>query len=87
MEEKVRRELPNSDLVRRIWSSVKGLRGIHGVSEEAMANVVPKSWRNRGFRANEERASSQSGREVFPAHDGETISSHKAQHKLGQQVN
>ena len=52
-----------------------------------MANVVPESWRNRGFRANEERASSQSGREVFPAHDGETISSHKAQHKLGQQVN
>ena len=44
-----------------------------------MANVVPKSWRNRTFRANEERASWQSGVEVLPAHEGETISSHKAQ--------
>ena len=52
-----------------------------------MAEVVPESWRNRAFRANEERASWQSDAEVLPAHDGETISSHKAQHKLGQQVN
>ena len=49
--------------------------------------VVPESWRNRAFRVNEDRASWQSDVEVLPAHDGETISSHKAQHKLGQQVN
>ena len=85
--EKVRRELPNSDLVRRIWSSVRDLRDIHGVSEEAMANVVPESWWNRAFPANEERVSWQSDVEVLPAHDGETISSHKAQHKLERQVN
>ena len=47
--EKVRRELPNSDLVRRIWNSVRDLRDIHGVSEEAMANVVPESCRNRAL--------------------------------------
>ena len=87
LREKVWRELPNSDLVCRICSSVRDLRDIHGVSEEAMANVAPESWRNRAFRANEERASWQSDAEVLPAHDGETISSHKAQHKLGQQVN
>ena len=52
-----------------------------------MANVVQESWRNRALRANEERSSWQSGVEVLPAHDGETISSHKVQHKLGQQVN
>ena len=80
-------ELPNSDLVRRICSSVRDLRDIHGVSEEAMANVVPGSWRNRAFRANEKGVSGQSDVEVLPAHDGETISSHKAQHKLGKQVN
>ena len=40
--DKVRRELPDSDLVRRIWNSVRGLRDVHGVSEEAMANIVPK---------------------------------------------
>ena len=28
---KVRRELPDSDLVRHIWNSVKDLRGVHGV--------------------------------------------------------
>ena len=38
-----------------------------------MANVVPESWRNRAFRANEESSSCQSDVEVLPAHDGETI--------------
>ena len=81
-------ELPNSDLVRRIWSSVRDLRDVHGVSEEGMANVVPGSWRNRASRANEEEASGLSVMEVLPAHDGETISSHKVQHiQAGQQVN
>ena len=61
------RELPNSDLVRRIWSSDRDLRDIHGVSEEAMAKVVPESWRNREFRENEERASWQSDVEVMTA--------------------
>ena len=42
---KVRRELPDSDLVRRIWNSIRDLRDVHGVPEEAMANVVPESWR------------------------------------------
>ena len=31
--EKVRRELPDSDLVRCIWKSVRDLRDVHGVSE------------------------------------------------------
>ena len=87
LREKVWRELPNSDLVCRICSSVRDLRDIHGVSEEAMANVAPESWRNRAFRVNEERTSWQSDVEVLPAHDGETIGSHKAWHKLRQQVN
>ena len=52
-----------------------------------MANVVPETWRDRAFRANEKRASWQSDDvEVLPAHDGETISSHKAQNKLGKQA-
>ena len=38
-------------------SSVRDLRDIHGVSEEAMANVVLESWRNRAFRPNEETVS------------------------------
>ena len=50
---KVRREMPDSDLVRRIWNSVRDLRDVHGVSEEAMANIVPESWRDRAFRAGE----------------------------------
>ena len=43
---KVRRELPDSDLVRRIWNSIRDLRDVHGVSEAAMANIVPESWRD-----------------------------------------
>ena len=49
--------------------------------------VVPESWRNRAFRANEGTASGQSDVEVLPERDGETIISHKAQLKRGQQVN
>ena len=84
---KVRRELPDSDLVRRTWNSGRDLRDVHGVSEEAMANVVPESWRDRAFRAGEQGASRQSVADMLPAHDAETISSSKAQHRLGNLVN
>ena len=48
--DKVRRELPDSDLVRRIWDNIRDLRDVHGVSQEGMANVVPESWRARAFK-------------------------------------
>ena len=82
-----RRELPDSDLMRRIWNSVRDLRDVHGVSEKAMANIVPESWRNRAFRAREQGASGQSVADVLPAHDAETIRSNKAQHRLGKLIN
>ena len=44
IRDKVRRELPDSKLVRRIWNSARELRDVHGVSEETMANIVPESW-------------------------------------------
>ena len=87
LENKVRRELPDSDLVWRTWNSVRDLRDVHWVSEEAMANIVPESWRDRAFRAGEQSASGQSIADVLPAHDAETISSSKAQHRLGKLVN
>ena len=80
--EKVRRGLPDSDLVRRIWKSIRDLRDVHGVSEEAMETIVPESWRDRAFRAGEQSASGQSFAEVLPAHDAETTSSSKAQHRI-----
>ena len=83
---KVRRELPDSDLVRRIWNSVRDLRDVRGVSEEVMANIVPESWRNRAFRSGEQGASGQSVAGVLPAHDAKTISSSEAQHRLGKLV-
>ena len=85
--EKVRRGLPDSDLVRRIWKSIRDLRDVHGVSEEAMATIVPESWRDRAFRAGEQSASGQSIIEVLPAHGAETTSSSKAQYRLGKMVN
>ena len=51
---------------------------MHGVSEEAMANIVPESWQDRAFRAGEQGASAQSVADVVPAHDAETIRSSKA---------
>ena len=74
-------------LVRRIWNSVRDQRNGHGGSEEAMANIVPESWRDRAFRAGEQDVSGQSAAEVLPAHDAETISSSKAQQRRGKLVN
>ena len=85
--EKVRRELPDSDLVRRIWKSIRDVRDEHGVSEEAMATIAPESWRDRAFRAGEQSASGQSIAEVLPAHDAETTTSSKAHYGLGKLVN
>ena len=85
--DKVRRELPDCDLVRRIWNSVRDLRDVHGVSEEATANIVPESWRDRAFRAREQGASGQSATDVLPTHDAEPISSSKEQNRLGKLVN
>ena len=84
---KVRREPPDSDLVRRIWNSVRDLRDVHGVSEEAMANIMPESWRDRAFKAGEQGSSGQSASDALPAHDAENISSSKAQYRLGKLVN
>ena len=60
---------------------------MHGVSEEAMANVVPERWWDKAFREGEQDVSWQSFAEVLPAHDAETISSSKAQHIPGKLVN
>ena len=79
---KVRRELPDSDLVRRFY-----LEQRQRPAEEAMANIAPESWRDRAFRAGEQGPSRQSVADVLPAHDAETISSSKAQHRLGKLVN
>ena len=69
--DKVRRELPDSDLAWRIWNSVRDLRDVHGVPEEAMTNIVPESWRDRAFIAGEQGASGQPVEDVLPAHDAE----------------
>ena len=73
--------------MQRIWNSVRYLRVVHGVSVKAMANIVPESWWDRAFKAGEQGASGQSIADVLPAHEAKTISSSKAQHRLGKLVN
>ena len=85
--EKVRRGLPDSDLVRRMRKSVRDLRDVHGVSEEAMANIAPESWRDRVFRAGQQGASRQSIADILPAHDAESTRPNKAQYRSGKLVN
>ena len=81
------RELSDSDLVRRIWNSVRDLRDVHGISEEAMADIVSEVWWDRAFRAGEQGASGPKVAEVLPAHDAETISSSNAHDTLGKLAN
>ena len=52
-----------------------------------MGEVVPRGWRDGAFRPEEVSESGNSDREVLAAHDAETTNSHKAQKKLGKQVN
>ena len=52
-----------------------------------MASIMPASWQDRAFRAGEKGASWQSAADVLPAHDAKTISSSKAQQRLGKLVN
>ena len=51
-----------------------------------MASIVPENWRDKACRAGEQDTSGQSVAQVLPAHDSRTISSSKAQHKLGKLV-
>ena len=67
--------------------NVRDFRDVHGVSEEAIANIVPESWRDRAFRAGEQGVSGQSIADILPAHDAESTSSNKAQYRLGKLVN
>ena len=85
--EKARRKLPGSELGTSIWEGVRGLRDDGGVTEEEIGEVVPRGWRDRAFRPEEVSASGYSDREVLAANDAETSNSHKAQKKLGKQVN
>ena len=73
--------------VRCIWKSIRDLHDVHTDythrgSEEAMATIVPKSWRSGAFRVGEQSASGQSIAEVLPTHDAETTSSSKAQYQV-----
>ena len=52
-----------------------------------MGEVVPRDWKDRAFHPEEVSASGNSDREVLAAHGAETTNSHKAQKKLGKQVN
>ena len=80
--EKVRRNLPGSELVTSIWKGVRGLRDEGGVTEKEMGEVMPREWRDGAFRPEEISASENSDREVLAAHDAETTYSHKAQKNL-----
>ena len=45
----ITRELPDSDLAGRICGSIKDLRDVHRVLNEAMANIVLDFWPDRAF--------------------------------------
>ena len=87
--DKVRRELPDPDLVRRIWNSVGDLNYAHGVSKGGHGEHRARELARNGLsirRARFFRAISY-GTEVLPAHNAKTVSFSKAQRRLGKLVN
>lgn len=74
MRENVQKVVPDSDLVRRMWRSDRGVRDVRGVSKDAMVNIVPETCRERAFSAGEQCGSPQSIAKVLPEHDAESAS-------------
>ena len=67
-------------------ASLGEIRGIWGVTKEAIAGIVPESWLEWGFGAEGDLASTAPEADMLVAHDAITTNSRKAQQKLGKLV-
>ena len=85
--ESVKGKLPETALVERMGDAIKELHLEHGVSEEGLQGVLPPSWVAWALDPPGENGRRQPTVAELAAHDGESTTPRKAQHKLGKVVN
>ena len=83
----MRRRLPESRNITQLGSSLREIRDTWGVSNEAMAGIVPESWLEWGLGVEEDQAPTSREADMLAAHDAVTTNSTKAQQKLSKLVN
>ncbi|CAB1113571.1 unnamed protein product [Ectocarpus sp. CCAP 1310/34] len=85
--ESVRVRIPGTVLVERMGDAIKELNQEHGVSVEILKGILPPSWVEWALEPPGETGKRQPTVAELAAHDGESTTPRKAQHKLGKAVN
>ena len=83
----VKYKLSGTVLVERTGEAINELHHEHGVSEEGLMRVLPPSWVAWALEQPGENGRRQPTVVKLAAHDGESTTTRKAQHKLGQAIN
>ena len=84
---RVRKGLPESNIIAQLGGRLGEIRGAEGVTKEAMAGIVPGSWLDWSHRPEGDLASTAPEADILAAHDVVTTNSRKVQPKLGKLVN
>ena len=85
--DRVKRALPESNIIAQLGGILREIRGTWGVTKEAMAAIVPESWLEYDLRAEGDLVSMAPEADTLAAHDAVITNARKAQQKLGKVVN
>lgn len=80
-------KMPSTMLVKRMGETIKELNQEHGLSEEDLKRMVPPSWVSWALEQPGENSRRLPTVGELAAHDGESTTPRKAQHKLGKAIN
>ena len=79
--------MPDTVLVERMGEALRTVHGELGLSEDVLKEVVPPSWVEWALEQSGETGRRKPTVAELAAHDGESTTPRKAQHKLGKAVN
>ncbi|CAB1119445.1 unnamed protein product [Ectocarpus sp. CCAP 1310/34] len=85
--ESVRVRIPGTVLVERMGDAIKELNQEHAISVEILKGILPPSWVEWALEPTGETGRRQPTVAELAAHDGESTTPRKAQHKLGKAIN
>ncbi|CAB1116596.1 unnamed protein product [Ectocarpus sp. CCAP 1310/34] len=85
--ESVRVRIPGTVLVERMGDAIKELNQEHAISVEILKGIIPPSWVEWALEPTGETGRRQPTVAELAAHDGESTTPRKAQHKLGKAIN
>jgi len=82
--ESVKNRLPGTNLVHRIGDSIRHIHHTFDLSENVLKNIIPPSWVSWSLEPHPGGTPRNPTIVELAAHDGETTTSRKAQHKIGK---